>query len=219
MQKYLVALEIGCGTGRLLVPYLQKGLEVEGVDPSSEMLGLCREKGEQFGVSPVLYEQYMQELQLPGKYKTIYIPLASFMLVIDREEAIQALQQMYLHLEEGGQVIIPLFIPREQLSNPKKEWTVRRVGNRSDGAKIVLNQASEIAFNEQVQTNWNRYEIYSNDVLMESRFTTSQLRWYYKHEFRMMLESVGFTDVSIYGGYNCSPVSDDQSFMIFRAFR
>ncbi|CAH1198915.1 hypothetical protein PAECIP111893_01166 [Paenibacillus plantiphilus] len=105
------ALEIGCGTGRLLVPYLQKGLEVEGVDPSSEMLSVCREKGEQTGVSPVLYEQYMQELQLPGKYKTIYIPLASFMLVIDRGEAIQALQQMYLHLDEGGQVIIPLFIP------------------------------------------------------------------------------------------------------------
>lgn len=173
---------------------------------------------ELLGVSPVVYEQYMQDLQLPGKYKTIYIPLASFMLVIDREEALRALRQMRHHLEKGGQVIIPLFMPREQLSNPKKEWTVRRVGERSDGARIVLNQESEIAFNEQVQTNWNRYEIYKDDVMIESRLTTSRLRWYYKHEFSMMLEFAGFTEVSIYGDYNCSPLLDDQSFMIFRAF-
>ncbi|MBW7475487.1 class I SAM-dependent methyltransferase [Paenibacillus oenotherae] len=211
------ALEIGCGTGRLLLPYLQKGLDVEGVDPSSEMLDLCRDKGRQRGVAPVLYEQYMQDLNLPGTYKTIFIPLASFMLVIDREEAIRALELMYNHLEEGGQVIIPLFIPREQLSSPRKEWTVRRVGQRNDGAEIVLNQASDIAFNEQVQTNWNRYEIYKDGLMLESAFTTSKLRWYYKHEFKMMLEHIGFTDVAIYGNYSCSTVTDDQSFMIFRA--
>jgi SAM-dependent methyltransferase len=40
-----VALEIGCGTGRLLVPFLREGLAVEGLDASEEMLAICRAKG------------------------------------------------------------------------------------------------------------------------------------------------------------------------------
>jgi SAM-dependent methyltransferase len=211
------ALEIGCGTGRLLLPYLQEDLEVDGVEPSQAMIDRCREKGRTLGVAPVLYKQYMQDLDLPYRYQTIFIPLASFMLVTDRDEAVKALKSMYDHLDTGGQIVIPLFIPREQLSSSKKEWTVRRVGEREDGAKIVLNQASDIAFHEQKQTNWNRYEIYVNDALSDTRFSVSTLRWYYKHEFVMLLEGSGFTDISIYGGYDGSPLTDDRQFMIYRA--
>ncbi|MBH5318881.1 class I SAM-dependent methyltransferase [Paenibacillus sp. GSMTC-2017] len=211
------ALEIGSGTGRLLLPYLQKGYDVHGVEPSKQMNDICKAKGKQIGVDPVLYDQYMQHLDLTLSYKTIYIPLASFMLVADRDEAIKALELMYLHLEEDGQVIIPLFIPREQLSSPKKEWTIRRCGEREDGATIVVNQSSDIAFNDQIQTNWNRYEIYHAGKLVESNFEVMKLRWYYRYEFEMMLERAGFRDVSLYRGYDRSPLSADQSFMIFRA--
>jgi ubiquinone/menaquinone biosynthesis C-methylase UbiE len=211
------ALEIGCGTGRLLLPYLKAGLEIEGVDCSQEMMDICKQKAEALGVSPVLYDQFMQDLDLPRKYKTIFIPLASFMLVTNREDAITALSKFYQHLEEEGQVIIPLFIPKEQFNANKKEWAVRRVGTRYDGDEIVLSAASTINFNEQLQTNWNKYEIYKESSLVESKFTTSELRWYYKYEFKMMLEKAGFKDISIYGGYNFEKLNDDQAFMIFRA--
>jgi ubiquinone/menaquinone biosynthesis C-methylase UbiE len=39
-----VALEIACGTGRLLVPFLRDGLAVQGMDASDEMLAICRAK-------------------------------------------------------------------------------------------------------------------------------------------------------------------------------
>ncbi|RYD65398.1 MAG: class I SAM-dependent methyltransferase, partial [Verrucomicrobiaceae bacterium] len=37
-----ISLEIGCGSGRLLLPLLQKGHNVEGLELSREMLDLCR---------------------------------------------------------------------------------------------------------------------------------------------------------------------------------
>ena len=49
------ALDVACGTGRLLVPYLQAGLDVDGCDISEDMLALCRERAEHEGLAPNLY--------------------------------------------------------------------------------------------------------------------------------------------------------------------
>ena len=40
------ALDVACGTGRLLLPYLRAGLDVDGCDISPDMLTRCREKAE-----------------------------------------------------------------------------------------------------------------------------------------------------------------------------
>ena len=67
------ALDVACGTGRLLIPWLKAGLDVEGVDISDDMLALCRERGEREGLSPTLYAQSMHELDLPRRYRTIVV--------------------------------------------------------------------------------------------------------------------------------------------------
>jgi 2-polyprenyl-3-methyl-5-hydroxy-6-metoxy-1,4-benzoquinol methylase len=66
------ALDLGCGTGRLLLPYLQAGLDVDGVDYSRDMLEQCQQRAEREGLAPKLYQQTMHELDLPRRYKTIY---------------------------------------------------------------------------------------------------------------------------------------------------
>jgi SAM-dependent methyltransferase len=208
------ALEIGCGTGRLLIPYMNEGYNVEGVDCSQEMLDSCKQKASEQGLIPVLYDQLMQDLNLSKTYKTIYIPLASFMCVSERDEALRALESIFNHLDNCGQVIIPLFIPQNVNKN---EWAVKRKGIRSDGAEIILSTISNINFHDQVQTNYDKYEIIKDGHLFDTIFSTSKLRWYYKYEFMMMLEKVGFREISIYGGYNFQEMNDDQNFMIFRA--
>jgi 2-polyprenyl-3-methyl-5-hydroxy-6-metoxy-1,4-benzoquinol methylase len=43
------ALDVACGTGRLLIPYLRAGLDVDGCDVSADMIALCREHAEREG--------------------------------------------------------------------------------------------------------------------------------------------------------------------------
>ena len=81
------ALDVGCATGRLLIPYLKAGIDIEGVDSSEEMLSICRDKAARRGLAPVLYRQRMEALDLPHRYTTIIVPGGSFQLVTDREEA------------------------------------------------------------------------------------------------------------------------------------
>ena len=53
-------LDIGCGTGRLLLDYLAQGIAIDGVDNSPDMLDICRQKASPLGLAPTLYEQYLE---------------------------------------------------------------------------------------------------------------------------------------------------------------
>ena len=57
-------LDIGCGTGRLLLDYLAQGTDIDGVDNSGEMLAICRTKAQRQGMpAPALYQQRMEQLK------------------------------------------------------------------------------------------------------------------------------------------------------------
>src|SRR5258708_30274081 len=126
-------LDVGCGTGRLLLDYLAQGIDIEGVDNSPEMLAICREKAQALGLQPVVYEQYLENLALPRHYRTILIPSSTLQLIIEPEMVSQALHKLHDHLLPGGVVAAPimtLWNPGEPLI---QEWEISAV-RAQDGA-------------------------------------------------------------------------------------
>src|SRR5262245_47403308 len=137
-----VALDIACGTGRLLVPFLRDGLAVEGVDASAEMLPLCHAKAVHVGVTPTLYQQLMQGLDLASRYRTMFIPACSFQILAERDEAFEALRRFHRHLELGGELLITLTVPWRDFGL-ERQWRLRRVGVRPPaGATILIHEAT-----------------------------------------------------------------------------
>ncbi len=105
------ALDAGCGTGRLLVPYLQAGLDVDGADVSADMLAACRERAEREGLpAPDLYQQALHELDLPRRYRTIVV-CGAFGLGSRRVDDVAALRRIYEHLEPGGTLVLDNQVP------------------------------------------------------------------------------------------------------------
>ena len=49
-----------------------------------------------------------------------------------------------------------------------------------------------------------RHEVFKEGRLVQTQLWTRRLRWYYRHEFAMMLESVGFREVAVQCGYSDS---------------
>jgi SAM-dependent methyltransferase len=104
------ALDVACGTGRLLIPYRRAGLDVDRCDFSPDMLALCRERAEREGVTVDLYAHAMHELDLPRTYKTIVV-CGGFGLGGDRAQNYESLRRFYEYLEPGGVLLLDNEVP------------------------------------------------------------------------------------------------------------
>jgi SAM-dependent methyltransferase len=104
------ALDLGCGTGRLLLPYLRVGLDVDGCDVSPDMIALCREQAAAEGLSPTLLVQPMHELDPPRRYRTIYV-CGAFGLGSTYAQDREALRRCHEHLEPGGTLVLDNEVP------------------------------------------------------------------------------------------------------------
>jgi SAM-dependent methyltransferase len=97
-------LDIGCGTGRLLLDYLALGIDVDGIEISPDMISILRDKAVQAGlqVDRRVHNAAMETFDLARKYRLVIVPSASFQLIIDPADAAAAMAQFYAHLQPGG---------------------------------------------------------------------------------------------------------------------
>jgi SAM-dependent methyltransferase len=202
------ALELGCGAGRLLLAYLAEGLEVEGADISGEMLAVLREKAKEEGLRPVLYEQPMQLLDVPGRFRTIYIPCGSFVCVMDRAASLDTLRRCYDHLEPGGALAFNIYLADYDYSGRTKPgpfpepWKFKVEKRLPAGRRLVVeDRVTGLDPVEQIWMEERRYKLYDGDRLLEEEVHGGQGRWYFRNELLWMLESAGFSDVVVKGDY------------------
>lgn len=215
------ALEVGCGTGRLLVPFLEECLSVEGVDISEEMLRVCRSKAAEKGVRPVLYCQPMEELALPKQYGVIFIPFGSFMLVKRPDTAVAALQKFFNHLATGGVLAIPLFDPTKTdiaVDAPVSgQWRLRRHQRRADGAEVECWERSLFDMDRKIQTIEYHLKVMKEKKVVQETIETDTLYWYSQAEFAVMLSNAGFQRVECRRGYTDQPATDGDEEYTFLA--
>lgn len=105
------ALELACGTGRLLIPFLAEGLAVEGLDNAADMLAICRRKAAMRGLDPVLHQGDMTDFDLGRLFGLVYCAVGSFTLLAAPGSMARTLRAIRRHLLPGGQVAIAMDRP------------------------------------------------------------------------------------------------------------
>src|SRR5260221_7048799 len=121
LEKDKLILEPMCGSGRLLIPLMQEGYQIHGVDNSLPMIESCRTRATALGLEPVLFEASIETMQLPHKYHLMLIPLGSFQLLYPRSSAFNTLQNFKNHLHVGAKLILDLFVPWDALRENNEE--------------------------------------------------------------------------------------------------
>jgi SAM-dependent methyltransferase len=194
------ALELGCGTGRPLLRFLEAGLDVEGLDSSADMLAICRRHAAERGLDPVLHHASMAPLDLDRTYATIFCPAGTFSLLDDRDLALRSVASWADHLRPGGSLALTMSVPVDDL-DARFEWRVRRTGTRpDDGATIVVHEAVACDRAAQLQVAYNRVEVYdAAGELARSLLRRHHLRWWERAEIEEVLAGLGLVDVQSLG--------------------
>ncbi|WP_353095118.1 class I SAM-dependent methyltransferase [Tissierella praeacuta] len=191
-------LEPATGTGRILVPLLEKGLKVDGFDSSKDMLNICENNCRKKGLNPKLFEAKMESFSQDTKYDAIIVPTGSFLLLYKREDSIKGLQNFYNHLSNGGRLIVDIFLQTDISIGivSTKTWKC------SNGDIITLeNKVVEVDYINQYTISHGRYEKWRDGVLVQTELEHFPLRWYGIEEFKIILENIGFKDIVISSDY------------------
>ena len=125
------ALELACGTGRVLVPLVAGGLPVDGLDASAEMLAICRDKLAARGLAAQLHHAGMEDFSLAGRYAAIFCAAGSLALVTSEAAQRRVLANCRRHLCPGGVAAFAMF---EATPGGRPGRWLRREGKRADGA-------------------------------------------------------------------------------------
>ena len=191
-------LEAGVGSGRFLIPLLEKGLVVDGIDYSSHMLRSCRERSNNRGLKPELYKMRLESFELPNKYEAIIMPAGSFCLLETREDAIAALTCFKNHLEHGGRIIIDLEMPYSFKDGEISTSTI----SLPNGEGITIESKSiQLDWINQRTVRYLKYEKWKDGKIIDTELEKFVLSWYGIEEFRLILKEVGLTNISISSGY------------------
>lgn len=191
-------LEPGVGTGRILIPLLEKGLKIDGFDVSKDMIKICRNNCKKRGLNPKLFEGNMESVSLETEYEAVIVPTGTFLLLHKREDSLNALKNFYNHLSDGGRLIIDIFL--------QTDLTIGNVSTRTwetqDGGMITLeSKIVEVDYISQYTISHNRYERWNNGELTQTELERFPLRWYGVEEFKTILKQIGFEDIIISADY------------------
>jgi SAM-dependent methyltransferase len=102
-------LELGIGTGRIALPLARRGLVVEGIDASEDMVARLRAKPGGDAI-PVCVSDFA-DVAVDGKFSLVFIVFNTFFSLLTQDDQIRCFQNIADHLEPGGRFVIEAFVP------------------------------------------------------------------------------------------------------------
>ena len=200
-------LEIGVGTGRLFINALNQGADIHGLDISESMLEILYkklQKDQYYRIS----QQNIIDFSFDLKFDLIIAPFRVIMHLLDIEEQIKAIDNVYNHLNSNGRFIFDAFIP-------DLNQLIKGINNQMDfegeydsGQKIrrfvstfpdLINQTIQVNFHLEWE---EKNELKHDDLILP-------LRFFFRYELEHLLERTKFEKYKIYGDYKGSELNKE----------
>ena len=198
-------LEPMCGTGRFLVPLLQAGIPIEGVDASAAMLAACRSSAEGLGLVPKLYEQSFEDLSLPQQYGLAFVPAGSLGLIHQRSALRACLWRLRQHLSQNAILFIEL-VDVESFE-PDCCGSGTRSADGSGGRSISYSWRSAVDQSHRTIHYDSRYQLIESGSVLAEESEELVLKVYTPSEILHELRLAGFS------GARIVPTTDEMSWL------
>lgn len=209
-------LEIGCGTGRILLPLAEAGIEIVGLDRAPAMLALLRQKLSQRRIETQqrveLIEGDMRHFSLAQRFNLVMIPYRAFLHLLTPKDQRQALYCVREHLTDDGQLIFNVFDPNLEMITAhlgplgaalKKdsEFTHPETGHHV----IAWNSFQYDPERQMLEGYFIFEELDNTGKLIAKRYSPLTLRYVHRYEMRYLLELCGYKVEALYGDFHRGP--------------
>lgn len=214
-------LDIACGTGRILLPSMQAGVDIEGLDLFEPMLNRLRTKAAVLGLSPRLHQADMSDFSLPRRYAVVMIPFNAFIHNMTQEAQISCLECCREHLIAGGELAFDTFFPSLGIISAAQNTRVLEgeIPHPATGLPIRMYDTRTFDRVAQVQHSVNEIELLAADGSVQTTHRSEiRSRYLYKHEMELLLRVAGFARWEIHGDFEGRPLTREDDAMIVRAW-
>ncbi len=215
-------LELGCGTGRALLPLAAAGHLVTGVDGSAALLALARQK--------------TQSARLTGHVELIHDDLRTFqsekppvdfaycvsntlMHLPTQDDQLAVLVNAQRHLRPDGLLLVDLFNPDivrlsevAGLQELADQWI-----DEESGAEVYKWSVRHLDVAHQLQDTLFIYEQIFADGRVQKRAIPFTLRFLWPSEGKLLLQMAGFRVEAVYGDFEGTAYDDSSERLIFLA--
>ena len=183
-------VELGVGTGRIAIPTAQAGIRVIGIDSSSRMLALCRQRAEEAGVGELidLREGDLQGPSVDERVPLVTSPFRSLLHLPTDAARRKSMAAVHELLEPGGQFVFDVFTPSQKdVAETHGRWLEREPGIWERAEWNIAERTLDLAVKGAAGT------------------TTMRLAWVSPDEWRELLEHAGFAVGACYGWFDRRP--------------
>jgi SAM-dependent methyltransferase len=218
-------LELGCGTGRLVVPLAEAGYDITGVDLSPAMLALAHGAVERAGVGShvTLIEDDIRTLAKVGgrNFGLVFSAINSFLHLATQTDQLAALGAAIGQLRPGGALVLDIFPPHPDILN-EYDGRLLHAGTYTDphtGERIDKFSSTVLDSAEQRMDTTFFYDRLQADGRVARTAAPFTFRYITRYELQLLLERAGFSNVTFYGTYDLDPFTAASDRMIAVAVR
>jgi len=206
-------LELGCGTGRVLIPTARAGIQITGLDLSEHMLAMCCQKlvGEPAEVQArvQLVHGDIRRFDLGSVFRLVTIPFGPFHHLITVEDQLACLACVRSHLDTGGRFVLEVFNPDLKwlaYVDSRPEYGEEPLLQMPDGKRVVRKYRNvSVDLQRQVLNAETVYDVTHPDGRAEHLVNTFPFRYYFRYEMEHLLARAGFEVEALFGDFDRSP--------------
>ncbi len=222
-------LELGAGTGRVTLAIAAAGIAVHALDLDAPMLERLRTKLDAASADvrsrTTIVAGDMRTFDLAERFALIICPFRAFLHNVTEADRLACLGRVRHHLLPGGRFAFNVFHPSltymAQNAGPLAGvWRWSGTANLPTGGWVVQSETNRYDTVAQVVHSLHRYDTFgASGVLERTSMLRLKLAYLYPSDIRRLLESSGFTDVTISGGFDGRGFTQDGQELVVEARR
>ena len=191
------ALEAMSGSGRLLIPLLQAGRNVHGVDMSAAMIASCDARLAAAGLATPLFRQDVVTLNVPFRYAAAIVAAGSLQLLTDQIAAQKTLERIRAHLVDPGLLLMDMYVPAEAAHPPGAPVVQVQTIALPDGTKVARRSEVFVDVEGRRIDIRSRFEQRERATITAREDETLAVTWYTEDEIVALVRDAGYRDVTI----------------------